>query len=100
MKQQITVRNVSNSTIIQSRGVSQIGKYLVDKSERRVYIGNTYVEFHPKMKGDAIVVLGDHIIIDRYKLVDKEWVNLHTMNRPWNKIKNWFKARKEKKSCK
>lgn len=93
MRQNISVRNMSNSTVVQGRGVTTVGKYLVDTKERRVYIGNAYLEFHPKMKGELIVVAGDHIIIDGYKMVGREWVNLSKVNNPWNKIKSWFRRK-------
>lgn len=89
---------VSNSSIgiSGSRNSIQVGKFYIDQNSRTVSIGHTDIPFHPKMKGESIAAAGNHLIIDGYKLVGGEWVNVHKAKATglWDKFVGWLKGGK------
>jgi hypothetical protein len=110
MRQRVSVKNngrnnqivigngnvISNSNINMGRNFTQVGKFYIDSNARVVSIGHTDIPFHPKMKGHNITAAGNHLIIDGYKLVDGEWVNLQTKATGLlDKLLSWLGVKKD-----
>ena len=84
----------NNARIVQSRGLSQVGKFLIDTNNREVHIGHEVVPFHEDMTGNNIVAVNSHLIVDNFKLMpDNTWKSLKpTPKGLWTRFVNWLKG--------